>query len=777
MDSIGPDEFLDKADDRRILNEFLGKAGVSKSRVMVLHAPAASGVTYFLKDTRRRLSNLSVAIYSDLQSDNLGIILRRYAAEHARIFRHRICSFFRFRNLLPLLIRISGFILPSSFGRPAAVGAENIANVLLDTPYHSAPLQRFAEDVICPWDKRPVVFLIDNAQANFHKLEDLLRATYAPEYDRIKFVLAFVDRQQETSEFSEFRQRILSTGHHISPMDFKAPDDQLVAAFSHAYQIDLPPEERDELIIGAGANIWRIRSFFILDERAENISNEEIYVLRLLYVAEQPLQLSDLRIIGSDSPLTVTAGERHWNDLISSLARRNYISIAEFDGGDRLISISITTHPCLDISSTDRLIYAKELYEFFLAVAEQVSLRHAPSAVHSLLYRLSKLVANEDSPRWAKELIKAALSQGSLSDAERYIKSARLGNITTREDLLVQVAFYVSVQAYSHVMELLEATRTVWTGHRIFEIIYAVALNRTRAHDEFFREIALLLSDTKNPDEIALLTSYKVSGLIHAGRLSDATNCVVTAPAKISAAHGYGYYLRNAAAAFMWGPGKDLTRARKMLDEAEKWFVRSNDAFGALSARCNLGCIDFYEGEKERAHETFEELYKSTRIFGTQHIKEIGTNLGIARLMVGDADAAYRHLITICDIIVWEFARCLAESTLAFIEARNGEFHAAKQRMEVTLRHAQGIRIEEIKMRCSTNNILIKIMSGENPSLYHEKISLLRKRYGDRDRYATLEELCKAPNDTEMQLRVFDYDLCQYWSQNPLVMLSHTQLS
>lgn len=779
MEFIAPDSFLDRFDDRRTLDNFVMEEVDLSPRVMLLKSGAASGTTHFLRmATRAYAEKDHVTVYADLQTDNLLAILEKYFAEHSKVFTHRLCAFLNFRKIFPFFIKLFGHVSQQPYGRTVAVGAERVAGLLLDTPYHSAPLQRFAEESSCRLGKRKILFLVDNAQDNFHKLEDLLRSTYAPEYGHIQFVVSYIERDKNEYDYSNFVQRIRATGHRILAETFSEPNDELIAAFSHAYQMELSYNERLNLLASAQGNIWSIRDFFALQEKAKSISHNEQYVLKLLLVAQQPIQLSDIRIIGNDSPLIVTAGEKNWENIISSLEKRNFIRLSDFDGSDRLVSLGIATHKSLDISQTEKLVIAQELYDYFVIAAELELRRHAPSAIHALLYRLSKIVADsQERAKWANCLVKAALEQGSLSDAKRYISAAGLAKLSTREDLLIQIAFHASVQNYEAVLDNLQDSLPLWQNHRIFEIIHAVSLNRTRCHEMSFQKLNELLSSAELSDEIALLLSYKIVGLLHCDRMQEAAECVQTAPIEIKDSHGYGYFLRNAAAAFMWGACKDLSRAREMLNESEKYLLFKQDQFGALTAQHNRACVDFYEGRIQDVYRAFESLYKKIRIFGTQHIEEIGTNLGILRLLIGKLNECREHLLTICNIIDWDYPRCIAESALAFVEARLGNKSAAQLRIDDVLRNVRCIEISELRMRVETNAVLIDVMTGRNVNSTNSRIEILRTSYGNRNRYIILEKLLDKPNDKDLQLKSFDFDLCQYWSQNPLAMISDISLS
>lgn len=763
-------EFLDKAADQHTLFKFLNQSGTDSPRVLVLDALPASGISYFLKHAQKLCARNRVAVYGDLQSDNLNTFVDNYIALSSKFFMQRVCVFFGFRKAIPLLIKVLGLVIPLPYFRAASVSAGALVRGIFDTPYKSLPLQRFSEHVRCPISKKEVVFLIDNAQADFSKIDPLLKTVFSPEYSHVKFVIAHVHRSCNDDTFLKLQVLIQSSGLHFIIKKFLSPNTETILAFAAHHEIEMEQNESNKIVQQTNADIWKIRYYFSHDIKSDRLDNDSIYILRLLRVAKQPLHLSDLRIIGNESPLTLARGHVIWDDIIQALASRNFIYKTDI-GGDALISLNIMSHPSLNFSEIDEIVASKELYEYFLEIGRHGSLRHAAAPVHALLYRLSSVVATDDRREWARALVKAELAQGALSDAERFIETARIGPVANSDDLMVLVCFYASVQAYERVLGLLNGTRGLWSGNRLMEIMYAVSLNRTRQHNDSIKIIDTMLEATSNKDEIALLISYKIAGLLHEGHFELAATTANNAPKKIERSTGYGYYLRNAAAAFMWGQTKDFERADAMLNQATLWFRRRGDRFGELTCQCNIGVILCYKEKIEKACCIFEGVYRSIRVYGTQHIEEVATNLGLSLLLIGRHKEAYEHLRRIIPVIPWDYPKCIASCSLAFLEAIQGEIETARQIMFEATINARDLGLIEIQERCENNKILIDTIIGHDLGRTYGAAQNNRNIYGDRQSDHKIENTCIDKNVYDSYIKSFDYDFCQYWSQNPLAMI------
>ena len=241
----------------------------------------------------------------------------------------------------------------------------------------------------------------------------------------------------------------------------------------------------------------------------------------------------------------------------------------------------------------------------------------------------------DEIQRWAREVVTCALGQGDISTAERYITESFPESIDLN-DCFIRIVFYVSVQDYEAAWSLLERLgESLCQRSRTLQIVRAVAMNRLRKHNESIHVIDSLLDETDDPDEIALLASYKINGLLHEELFEEAVRVYRNTRPRITTARGRGYDPRNTASCFMRTAPRITPKREEFLSRREEAIRSQEDHYGALTCTCNRGVVLAYEGRIEEARDIFEFVYKHIRVFGTQHIEEASTNYGVALLLSG----------------------------------------------------------------------------------------------------------------------------------------------
>ena len=311
----------------------------------------------------------------------------------------------------------------------------------------------------------------------------------------------------------------------------------------------------------------------------------------------------------------------------------------------------------------------------------------------------------------------------------------------------------------------------------------AVVLNRLRRHEESISLIDAIMKQTNGPDEIALLSSYKISGLLHEEKFEDAARVYYATRESTANAKGRGYYLRNAAACFMWLEPSKYSEAKRILIQAEREMQGRDDNYGALTCACNRGVVLAYAGKLEEARDIFDYVYKHIRIFGTQHIEESATNYGVALLLTGNTKGAYKHLTNFVGLAEEDFPRCLSENALALAEHLLGYTKQAKERIERLTEWTPGVGIKSAIYQTWLNAALMEVLTAKDcnsvnwtyiDTCFGHAAAAHSNPQRIQDRRRLLKDIQRVRKDP---LKAFYWELCQHWSQNPFAMLSSISLS
>jgi tetratricopeptide (TPR) repeat protein len=422
------------------------------------------------------------------------------------------------------------------------------------------------------------------------------------------------------------------------------------------------------------------------------------------------------------------------------------------------------------------------LYAYFAKIAEVKSPRHSESAYGALLYKLAKQVDPEAVSKRAFELVRISLGQADLTAAEHYVNAATGGQSPkTLSDLYTLLAFQVSTQNYKPALETLDQLgREYWEGVRTLRIIHAIALNRLRIHAGSDAEIEVLLAEpATSAEEFALLTSYQVAGLLHEGELDRARQVFKRSLPRIRIAKNRGYALRNCAAVYFWGEGRDLVRADAILTDATRAFEGQSDAFGAYTTLNNRGAL-LGEGPSpkdsaERALPKFQASFEALAVFGTQHLEEVGANLGVALLLTGEVDKATTHLHKVLAFASIDFPRVVMESALAFAEVVSGDVNNARERMRQITAHVAGVNLPAATFHVNVNAAAVEAATARNDARFAD-YAQAAARTGYWAGAGSLDHFMSAAASgtiTPQTLPDFlSYDYFQYWSQNPLSIVS-----
>jgi hypothetical protein len=783
-------DFVDRTIEKRTIEEFRqGRFG--GKRCLVLRAARDSGVTFFLEHLERTSDPRWFCVYSDCRSNDPEAIFRKFfdRVEERHLLRWKALSFFR--ELGEPLLRLAAGIAAAAALPWLAVSGPVAAAILPKvgtTPYASASSERFGKLITSGRWKRPVLFLVDNAQEIKPQSLHILNTAFGPQYEHVLFILSFIEESAAPAGWDEFHARLQGFGLDLQVFDFPPPDGTFVGEIASALGVSLSAEQRDELLRVTRRRASRLVAALTgTPTSTARMTVTEREILRYLIVAEQPLDRDDIRTIVLNSP-RVVATEEAVLEAIDKLERQRLVTLTR-----HRLGVDVELAPGRDAFVRDEiselsanLVTAQEMYRHFATIQKMRSPRHSPSAYGALLYRLAQQVDPASLPVRAFELVRISLGQADLASARRYVDDA-IGHNPKPDvaNLYTLLAFHVSVQEYTQAAEIFASLGAeYWSQVRTLRIIHAVVMNRLRRHSESNAEIdELLAGAAATLEEFALLMSYKIAARLHEGDLARARAEFEEAAPRLRQARNRGYALRNCAAVYFWGDGRDLQRAEAVLLEASTAFRQTRDEFGYYTAVNNLASLAGSAADRNAATRKelprFQETFEALSIYGTQHLEEVGTNLGIALLLNHDPARAATHLRKMIAISSFDFPRVLMESALAFAEVQLGESASARTRMGELTARVTSIPLPEAVYWAHFNAAAVEAAAGGTMARFDEELRAATASgfWGGQNSYRRLVAAVQQARPSAQALpELLGYDLLQYWSQNPLSVLTPAAL-
>ncbi|HEX3110096.1 MAG TPA: hypothetical protein VHU41_13460, partial [Thermoanaerobaculia bacterium] len=234
-------DFVNRTIEKRTVDEFReGRLG--GKRCLILRAARDSGITFFLEHLDRTSDPRWFCVYSDCRSNDPEAIFRKFfdRVEERHLLRWKVLSFFR--ELGEPLLRLAAAIAAAATLPWLAVGGPAAAAILPKvgtTPYASVSSERFAKLITSGRWKKPVMFLVDNAQEIKPQSLHILNTAFGPQYDHVLFVLCFIEESSPSLGWDEFHARLLGFGLDVQVFDFPAPDDAFVTEIARALGVSL----------------------------------------------------------------------------------------------------------------------------------------------------------------------------------------------------------------------------------------------------------------------------------------------------------------------------------------------------------------------------------------------------------------------------------------------------------------------------------------------------------------------------------------------------------
>ena len=779
------DKFANRSFELSKFKEFAA-ARDSGKRAIIFRTSKSSGATEFMRQLFKINSRSDIAIYFDMASGGLSQIADALKDCRDRRLKWRLGNFLQ---AAPLTGFLSKLVAISSTGLPLIVRASATALVgigegILVEPFPSSSAARICRMALT-WPKPEIYFLLDNAQKKASEIIQLTEACASDKYyAHVRFVLAITDEHEGDIPYASFRRRLPFQDSVVDEVIFRPVDALFVSAIAAIKKLQFQKDECERLAKLAGNDMWLLLDYIHGARQVtapSELNQMSQFVVRLLCAADQPLRQSDLRLIVFRSEQIVGTSV-DFEASVAELYRLRLIDKTTAEDGDSLLALATSTAvPVRDLKKKDvaNLAVTRDLYDFFSEAERARSTRHSDAALAQLLYRLSHEIDPASVPTRAQTLVRIAMSQGSVADAERYVEIAQARQGTpSLQDIFVQIALFVSMRDFVRAKASLDRiARNEFDRYRILRILDAVALNRLRRHTESNQQIDQLLQESGSDEEKVLLVSYKIGGLLHDERWCEATALAQKWSPLLKLAKNYPYFLRNAAAVYMLAPDQDLSAAEEMLDKAIRSFSINSDAYGEATTLCNYGVIKAYAFDLKAAEKYFRQSYSRLSILGTGHIQESGTNLGSALTLLGQLDRARSHIAKLLPMMSMGYPRAITEANLAMIDMRQDREADAVNRIRALILAAEEVKILDCARHVRFAGALIENVAG-NAARALELLTEAEVRGGSTAELKALRKVISCGSiDRLTAFKLYRSDWMQYWSQNPLQMLPAATLT
>ena len=193
---VEPHGFVDRREDLSAVLTFCRDSDLRSPRCLLLKSRPSSGVTSFLKHVKSVTEDAATAVYANVAQDNEREIIANFFAEHSKRRLNLLMEPVEWSRVTAAALKALGVAaIPLPWLRPALAAGTDLVQPLIFTPFQSQPLEQFSRVVRSRRKKWPVFFFLDNVSNNFERIENLLATTHAPEYGRVKFVIAYVAKE------------------------------------------------------------------------------------------------------------------------------------------------------------------------------------------------------------------------------------------------------------------------------------------------------------------------------------------------------------------------------------------------------------------------------------------------------------------------------------------------------------------------------------------------------------------------------------------------------
>ncbi len=789
--------FVNREEELSAVSALLNSIDEDVPRIQIWQTQPASGLTAFLRHATQDFNPGRILLYADCgnraPNSVFSQILLSLSSRYRQIWKH----FEKWTVARLNDDRLNAVTASALAGLPWIGGSikhhgEGVPSAITVTHFPSAVAQLICEFLIELTNRHLVVLILDNAQEIDDWSLDLLRTTIGQAYTGLRYMAGYVFRPPLTFDDAiDFRQKNSQLGYNITTAEFRRPNGGLVKQLCSAYELSISKRRAESIAEAAGGNIYRILAAINKLSRTDftsanitELSPLQQRIVAMLVVAGQGLRMSDILALCNQSDTLFFADQQELSDSINFLIDHEFMYRSDLpDGSDTLLQLAQRSHWPHDLlGQTTFLQIASQLYEYFLRV-RKISFRHSRAEVSPLLYRLSKQIDQDKTPIWIQELISLSLSMGSIEAAERFVQKATLPNdsqVIEFDDYMVNAAFLLSVRRYDRALEFLESPYDqIWRRERATRILEAIALNRCRKHSASESLTKELIDTSTSTEEIALLTSYLISGKLHENQVRESRLLFKNYRDIVSKAKNFAYFLRNSADAF---PAKE---AAAMLSEAAEIFQSNKDNFGYASTLSNRAAKLCELGQIERAQEDAEVAYEILEVFGVHHLHIVLNNRGICSLLLGDYERAEAHLQRGLRLSGTTMPWIFLKINLSAAQLLKGEARSAIETIQSTQEEVTAFPVDRVRQRGYVNAAIIGLFSRMDKNAIRRWCALAKNHPDRMDPTLTQSRIEAVETHSGSSyippISTFqDWFLpcyLMYWYQNPLESLPTNALA
>jgi tetratricopeptide (TPR) repeat protein len=787
-DGITLPRFVNRTHEVEATHQFLNEAQISP-RIEVWSAAPHSGLTRFLKHCSSKNPDSRITLYADGAKHDGNSLFGQFGVEfygkYPKIWRRFIK--FQERRAGRTRAREIGAAITATVpyvGRILTRGIELEYPTLSYSSYPSVAAQLFCEFLVELSNKYQVSMFLDNVQELDDWSAELLNVTVGRAYKSLRYVAGFVSREGGGSAENEFLLRTKSLGYEINVRQFARPDANFIRLYAASLGIEWPLQMCQSIAIGTEGDIYKIcaavatagGSTADLSLVVSNLPPVGLAVLILLTVAKQDIRRSDIVILCMDDDAIFVESEVEIENVFRALSRSGLIGLAALPDGDELVALRPSRQTIQDIlkpSMAETTRQESRLYDYFTRV-QKTSGRHSPAEVAPLLYRLGKKVAIDQTDARLRDIIHLSLQMGSRSLAEEFVDRAITPaqvSEQTIQDYLAKLAFLISVKDYARVLQMTSSPlKNEWGQNRFVQIFRGIALNRRRLHDESEQLLAHLCERPASPEELALLASYRMVGLIHANDIPAAERIYLRYRDGLAGAVNYGYFLRNGAEVFETKLGIEI------LTEALPYHERNDDKFGIATTLCNRGAKLAQIGEPESGLRDVERAYDLLEVFGVHHLGMVIGDLAHCYLHLGFYDQVEVTCRKALRYMGKELPRSYTLTNLSASQLLRGRTEEALITIEKVITEADTARVDRVRQKAYLNGALISLFAGASSELVISRCAKAHQHLDRRSPKITIETVARilAFNahpiqfDPEIFFQLYSPCSMYYWYQNPL---------
>ena len=674
--------FSNRVAEIQTMEDFIARDGEPlATSCLILTASRSSGVTRLLEHLAEEMADRSSPYRLDAQVNEFEPVPKRLAdaarsAHRAGWARYEGKKTFTDSLLVGISIGVAfipiiGNGLSKAIDRLFAPRLSRIANSS-DTEKLQKLLRKQSETA-------PPFVLIDNAQRLNLKDLEYFRSLAFDGNIRIKIVLAIVDDdQQSTLSADEVMKRLTAIGVTTEVMPFEKPDADFIASFCKANGALEMAARASELSTVVAGDIYRLVALLQQphDETEDN-SNERMLMARLvcyLSVTGATLSSHELKRLSSIDD-TIVCTDDDVERALHTLVRTKTIGQTYSLHGEPQYQLQATSSQFVRETLGDNrsvLVASEHVYRYFLNTPR-------PTMRTKLItYRCAKTVDPRQVPKHAQGIVEATLRAEDVNVASNFLETTFAPEqIKSLDDYVVSVGARISLKRYQDALDLIDtAPVSQWRSRRICQAMQVVALNRTRHHEDSIALANKLLVDAEIPEERAILASFKISGLMHEGRRSEALSTFREFRFNLKSAENYGYFLRNGSSAL----GHE--EAISALGQAQKRFRTQGDEFGFWTADVGIASRLAVQGILSTALDRYLAAKDSIAAFGLHHLEEALSNVAFTQMLLEQNDNArlnFTHLLSFADDNV---PKMYALGHLAYLSAVAGDGRARDSYLE-----------------------------------------------------------------------------------------------